>query len=246
MDVISEFQHPIEKMNENLVNAYSPVLQAITQMQAQYESILLPLQSVVEQWNESMVAALNNDSFQQQLNLVKDSLSSFASAFQGITIHENYVSIPEILIPDGFLYEEVSVAPSETNKLEPIKNSFCTKKLSFSDTLSVINALISLLLWLLTPFWNQIASHVVSDNDNSTDVVAPITEDQAQQILEYLSELTNCQQAILTLLEDSDKSVQENNSYSGDTQPHSAILDSGCPEDDGMPSISADELGNSE
>lgn len=271
-DALSAFQTSLEKMNRSLANSFkpsildvqtqllfdfqhsiteimviSPQINLAAQMQAKRDVLTASFQEIVKQWNDSAVLAfrepLLNDSLRQQSRMIQDNFSSFASAFQGIAISENYVTIPEVLIPNDFKYEEILNHSAEIE--EPAcEKSTVVKKLSFSDALVIISLITSLLLWLLTPFYNHAVDCILSKEE--TTVPDPsMTEEQVQQILEYLSELTDYQQSILTALEVSEESVQEPDSYSDDTQPHSAISDSDLPENDKSLPTSDDEPSNS-
>lgn len=240
--LLLNFQHSITE-----IMAISPQINLAAQMQAQRDILIAPFQEIVKRWNDSTLLAfresLLNDSLRQQSRMMQDNFSSFASAFQGIAIYENYVTIPEVLIPSDFEYEEILNHSAETE--EPAcEKSTVVKRLSFSDALVLISLITSLLLWLLAPFYNHAVDCILSKEE--TTVPDPsMTEEQAQQILDYLSELTDYQQSILTALEVSEESVQELDSYSDDTQPHSAISDSDLPENDKLLPASADEPSNS-
>ena len=240
----SAFQASLEKINAEIGESYKPIIKSVTEMQKQYEFIFAPFQLFAKQLSASMLETLNNDSFQQQMHRLQDNLSSLTIALQGITIHEDYVAVPEVLIPKDFQYEEVPYN-LETVTGHCADKSPDVKRLSLSDALNIINMVICILTMLLAPFYNYAIDGTLSEKDD-TEAVSPMTEEQAQHMLEYLSELTDSQQAILNALEASGESVQRTDSCSYDIRPRSATPDSAWSEDDESSPTSADEPGSSE
>jgi len=91
-----------------------------------------------------------------------------------IQLHEDYVSIPEALIPEGFDYAEVETEdPSESSPI-PIP----CKKLSRSKALTLLTFFVTILTWLFpNPF--QLG-------ETST----PLTQEQGEIIIDYLSKIS--------------------------------------------------------
>lgn len=216
------------------------------------------LNGVAQQLQNDIIATCGiTGSISEQLTSLQN-LTPLLSAIQNITVTKNYVSFPEALIPNSFQYEEVSDHTS-INSGQNEEQDTNTKNLSLSNALALINLFTMVLVFLLTPFYNHAIENTLSEKAEEKPN-EPITEEQAQQMLDYLSELTNYQQAILTALETSHESVQESVSIppdigltpSGtDSTPSNADSDPRCipPQLDlaeESHSIEVDGSGNSE
>lgn len=238
--LVDQFQH-------QLTLGTTPPLAIVSDLLARYSSLTEPIQRIANQGIDSTLLSLHNspanDSIQQQMKNIQNNLSSFSLAFESIVIHDNYVDMPEALIPDDFEYEDTPINPAETPAAiyEKFDN---TKRLSFSDALTIISFLMGLFLWLLAPFYNHAVDRTLSKEEvGKTD--SSMTEEQAQQIIEYLSVLTDYQQSILTVLEVSEESIQAHDSCSDGIQPHSATPDSAWYDNDQLIPTSADEPNDS-
>ena len=93
--------------------------------------------------------------------------------------------MPESFIPDDFLYEEVP-DNSESVAEQDAEKSSAAKRMSLSDALNVINMIVVLLMTLIAPFWNHAVEQSISQTED-VEAITPISEDQVQQMLEYLS-----------------------------------------------------------
>ncbi|WP_195320873.1 hypothetical protein [[Clostridium] symbiosum] len=209
------------------LESFKPELDKILESMDTYKSVNQELSALV---NEKIISAID--------------YSALIKSIQDITIQEAFVSVPELLIPNNFQYEEVSINSSKT--IEP-SHEIPTriKRLSFSDALTIIGLMITLLLWLFAPFYNHIVDRAFDKVENVKNTPS-ITEEQAQQIMEYLSELTTYQQSILNALEASEESAPKHDSNFDDTQPRSATSDSIQVENDKFRSTAFDESGSSE
>lgn len=193
------------------------------------------LNGVAQQLQNDIIATCGiAGSISEQLTSLQN-LTPLLSAIHNITVTKNYVSFPEALIPDNFQYEEVS-DPTSINSGQNEEQDTNTKNLSLSNALALINLFTMILVFLLTPFYNHAIENTLSEKAEEKPN-EPITEEQAQQMLDYLSELTNYQQAILTALETSHESVQESVSIPSDigltpsgtdSTPSNADSDSQC------------------
>ena len=229
---LSAFQASLEKMNVSLADSFkpsilgaqsafqpalldfqrsiaetmaiSPQINLAAQMQAQRDALIAPIRQLQETWN---IPTLAHDSFQQQIHIMQNSLSSFSTALQGIMIYKDYVSVPETLIPDDFQCKEVSDVSSLVLKQNSTQTER-TKNLSLPDTLALLNLLAVILVFLLAPFYNHAIEDFLDAKENAKPNT-PISEEQAQQVLKYLSEIADYKQAISTALETSPESSQE-------------------------------------
>ena len=177
-------------------------------------------------------------------SLLSIDFSSIAKSIFEIQVCKDYVNMPESFIPDDFLYEEVP-DNSESVAEQDAEKSSAAKRMSLSDALNVINMIVVLLMTLIAPFWNHAVEQSISQTED-VEAITPISEDQVQQMLEYLSELTDCQEAILKALEASEELAPKQNSYSDDIQHQPATPDSLWIENDEFPPTSANEPNNSE
>lgn len=259
----SAFQPALLEFQRSIAQTMTISLQndTATQLQAQFDALTAPVRQMQEMWNASLVSGIRdtlaiNDSVIQDLtknfqqNLMDFSsyfsvdFSSIAKSILEIQVYRDYVKMPETFIPDDFLYEEVP-DNLETIAEQDAEKSSTTKRLSLSDALNIINMIVVLLMTIIAPFWNHAVERSISKTEDA-EAIAPISEDQAQQMLEYLSELTNCQETILKALEASEELDPEQNSYSDDIQHLSATPDSLWIENDEFPPTSANEPNNFE
>jgi len=161
-----------------------------------------------------------------------------------IKMHESYVSIPEALIPDDFQCEEIA-DNSQIDVEQPTSPLPNTKKLPLSEALCIINTVMVILMWIVEPFYTHAVESILS-REEIVESPPSITEEQTQQILEYLSELTDYQQSILAALEASGELIQESDSCSDDTEYHLPSPDSPTNGIEESSSVAVDELENSE
>lgn len=92
---------------------------------------------------------LVNSNLQQQTKLIQERLAFLAPDFGIMSVHKNYVSIPESLIPDDFIYEEIADNSTDDSD-EVTKTAVPVKRLSFADTLTLIDILIGILIFVIT------------------------------------------------------------------------------------------------
>lgn len=141
------------ELQNQIVNAYKPIFDMTSEIQNQYKAITIPIQKMVEQItsaiNPDFLIPFTDENLQQQLHAMQKSLSSISSSIGEMNIHSNYVSVPESLIPDDFLYEEVT-NDSEDNPDEVAQAAVPVKRLSFTDTLAIITFLIQVLFSAIT------------------------------------------------------------------------------------------------
>lgn len=141
------------ELQNQIVNAYKPIFDMTSEIQNQYKAITIPIQKMVEQMtsaiNPDFLKPFTDENLQQQLHAMQKSLSSISSSIGEMNIHSNYVSVPESLIPDDFLYEEVT-DDSEDNSDKVAQAAVPVRRLSFSDTLTIIQMLFGLLAWIIS------------------------------------------------------------------------------------------------
>lgn len=156
--------------------------------------------------------------------LMKQNQVLMSELLNSISIHSSYVDFPETLIPSEFQYEDISDNLESVNN-QKMDNPYRIQKLSLSDALNIINIVVVILMTMLAPFYNHVVDSSISDQEIiGTD--SSITEEQAQQILEYLSELTEHQKSITAAIEASGELAPMNDSDFDDTQHHFATPDS--------------------
>ncbi|MEG2255098.1 MAG: hypothetical protein RSC33_07210, partial [Vagococcus sp.] len=235
------FREPFQQLDKQFASMFTPQSTVISDSLAQYAATAEPFQKIANQWNDSVFLAfqeaLANNSYQQQLNSIQKSLASFSTAFESISIHNNYVDMPEVLIPDDFSYEEIKAGSCEdfSKKLEAAP---VVKRLSFTDALAILVALIQLVCWIITFIQAQQSSFqmqqnheelvYIQDKNNQLQEEANILQEEAnflqieqnqllQQQLDCAEEQRNYLIAIYNKIQESDSPLPSNDSDSPNT-----------------------------
>lgn len=190
---------PLNKMLDETVALYISRMQDIIQSSTGYREIYNSFSELGENIASEVDKLLSERNY-----------SDIGKSILDIQIDKDYVSMPKVLIPNDFSYEEIPANSVDSNRY--LKSSRF-RKLSLADALAIINIIITVLLWCLSQFMSQ-TNTVISPSPTESRV--PMTEAQAQQVIEYLSELTIQQQTVIDLLEDSAKHNQEHFSDSAD------------------------------
>lgn len=151
-----------------------PQFNFAVQMQAQLDALTAPVRQMQEILGASLDSGIRdslavNNSILEQTKILQESMSSLASAFHGIAIHESYVSVPEILIPDNYVYEE-TIPKSSDRPNESSKMAIPIKRLSYSDALTIIGILIQLLCWIIS--FIQTSQSSLQEQQNHQELVA--------------------------------------------------------------------------
>lgn len=138
---------------QKVTQSYRQISDMTSEILKQYNAITVPIQKMAKQMTDiispTFLKSFTNENYQQQLLTMQNSLSFLASNIGTMNIHRNYVSVPESLIPDDFLYEEV-IDDSEDSSDEVAKATVPIKRLSFTDTLAIITFLIQVLFSAIT------------------------------------------------------------------------------------------------
>lgn len=242
----------------------SPQSDMATQLQAQLDALTAPVRQMQEVWNASLVSGIrdslvSNDAVLKQTRIFQESMSSLASAFQGISIHENYVSVPEMLIPDDYVYEE-AIPKSLDHSSESSKMAMPIKKLSYSDALTIIGILIQLLCWTIS--FIQTSQSSLQEQQNHQELVALQEEsnrllkesnrlqEERNQILQQQIDSTEKQvEYLLTIystIQESDLAPQDTDFGLGDTRCSPATPDSATAASEESHPTEADGSENSE
>lgn len=136
------------KMQEQIAQMYSPIIDLTSKVQNQQNAIAEPIQKMVEQMTSGFLLpfreTLANQNYEEQILAMQNSLSSLASSIASINIHPTYVSVPESLIPEDFTYEEIADdsadAPGKTTQ-----DTVVTKRLSFDKALEFLKSAITVM-----------------------------------------------------------------------------------------------------
>jgi hypothetical protein len=240
-DLIEKSYKPIESISANLLSLHDTLASQVQ------EAIEPPITAFIALFAE----ALASENYQQQLLTIENSLNSFASSFTEITIHQNYVSVPESLIPDDFLYEEVANDSTDDDD-EDTGVTVVVKKLSFSDALTIIQMLFGLLAWIIS--FIQTNQSALEEKKNHDEQIAIETEasriqNEQNQILQRqvdaIKKQTDYLAAIYNKIEEVGSVSPELDSLSPgtDSTPLNSASPSQCA--DSYQSIEADEPGDS-
>jgi hypothetical protein len=156
----ASLQKPLKELSDIIEKAYTPQISAFQQSFSQiyydkFKELAETLNASYQKelMSSQQITALSNClTEQQKLMLEKISATfqsaEFSSLFDGISIHDNYVSMPEDLIPDDFSYEEIS---TDSAKYDSLESSTVSKKLSIPDAKWIIaSVLMPLLVYFLT------------------------------------------------------------------------------------------------
>ena len=206
---------PTIRMAQELAN--SPAIQIIQELANS------PVIQMIQEW-------VNDNFLQEQFQPFIDSnvcdsdfISNFCNYANSISDFKNQESLTEKLELEELLFD----TPSNNETISIInssKSSIKLKKPLLSDVLSIISILITILLWYI----GQPASQP--------------TEKQAQEIIECLSVLSSQHQAIIELMEASQKSESSPaDIHFGVVTPDSALIP-----DYKSPVLSDDSFDNSE
>ena len=230
------FNQPIIDISQKLSVMYDGMaLNSITNMLAQYSTMSEPFRQIATQLDGSALLNLQktvaNDSFQQQINSIQNSLASFSSTFNSIAIHDNYVDMPTRLIPDDFNYTEIdSGITHESEKNLP--GSTNVKRLSIPDAITVICNLITLFFTIITFLQAQQSS--IQQQENHEELVRleqqqislqktenkllqvqiDATEKNAEYLLELLNRLQEADEGSLAALFPTEAALSDTDSKS--------------------------------
>lgn len=116
-----------------------------------------------------------------------DNFSLFLTKISDISLYNDFVSVPENLIPNDFTYSEVNATSEIPPKETP--SAFPCKKLSYSDAIKIIELLLPILLWILTYFLSQ--KPALWQQQHHEDLIQAIEE---QNDLQEQSNITHLEQ----------------------------------------------------
>lgn len=161
------YQQPILDIQRQLVSPKFPY----------YEKAAWVIEDMFKLKNSSLSPAFHKSMFsndiQRQLKTIKGSLSSLTPILEMVTVHKNYVLVPESLIPDDFSYEEVA-DDSLYESDEITETTVPVKRLSFSDSLTIIQMLFGLLAWIIS--FIQTNQSSLEEQKNHNERIAIETE----------------------------------------------------------------------
>lgn len=260
---------PLNSFQKQFLSPLEPYLNSINTTKIQCEAITEPyirMQKILSDSFRSPVytSFAKNDILLNQSASIQEYVNSLSSLFQGICIHENYVSVPDAIIPEGFSFDEYPlIEESGTNDLQETISSntpFC--KLSKADAITLICTLLCTLLTIISFMKDQL--------DTSHEQLIALQEEQVSlqkeenellqmnnQLLQKQIDATYEQAKFLaTLLEelqplDEDSPVAQGNSPNSDSTPSDADLNfqyaaSKSSTAHSEPSIDSDEFYSSE
>lgn len=248
---------PLLGFQQQISTITYPQFNFAVQMQAQLDALTAPVRQMQEILGASLASGIRdslavNNSILEQTKILQESMSSLASAFQRISIHESYVSVPEMLIPDDYVYEEASPKSSDRS-IESSKMAISIKRLSYSDALTIIGILIQLLCWIIS--FIQTSQSSLQEQQNHQELVA------LQEESNRLQEESNCIQAernqiLQQQLDSTEKQVeylltiystiQESDSAPQDTDLHSQYDSSQFQTDESDHPTEADDSHNTD
>lgn len=143
----------------------APQLRLITEMQSEYKSLI---QSTIQMQESGLLSKIdriakpiwNNSELQdsiaffQRRNSALPFSLNWSSSLRDITIHKDYVSVPEALIPDGFDCEEITPQSNES-----LAEKTKVKHLSYTNAIALLAIIIPLLCWIITCIREDISSN---------------------------------------------------------------------------------------
>ncbi len=127
------------------IDAVRPVLN-------QYNSLIDPICQMQKIWDIPTWINQNSALLQQQLSLIQD-IPSLTPLLREVKIHENFVSVPEELIPDDFQCEEVTHTQDNA-----VTKKTAVKHLSFANAIALLSIIIPFLCWLISCIREDISS----------------------------------------------------------------------------------------
>ncbi|MEY8356951.1 hypothetical protein AALB39_26905 [Lachnospiraceae bacterium 54-53] len=137
------------RFQNQLAQMRNPIFDRTLNMQNQYDAIAaMAASAMAEKISSSFLLPISeilaNQNYEKQILAMQNGLISLASSIASINVQPTYVSVPESLIPEDFLYEEVSDDSADT----PDKTGEATvavKRLSFDKALEFLKAVITVM-----------------------------------------------------------------------------------------------------
>lgn len=223
VELINQTLHqPLLDLQQQISDMILPQLSFSVQMQDWLNNLMAPIRETLETWNTDVISDFNNslsvdNAFTEQINLIHEYMDSLASSFKGITIHENYVSFPDALIPEDYACDEIPEPPdisSESAKIDaPIK------RLSYSDALAIIGILIQLVCWIIS--FIQVNQSSLQEQQKHQELVAlqeesnRIQEERNQILQQQLDSAEKQKDYLLAIY----NTILQSDSASSDTEP---------------------------
>lgn len=238
-------RQPFLYFQQQLNDIILPQLNFSVQMQSWLDDLMAPIRKTLETWNTTVISDIRDslsvdNAFTEQINLIHEYMDSLASSFKGITIHENYVSFPDALIPEDYTYDEIPEPPDTSSESEKIAAPI--KRLSYSDALTIIGILIQLVCWIIS--FIQVNQSSLQEQQNHQELVALQEEsnriqEERNQILQQQLDSTEKQKDYLLAIYNT---ILQSDSASSDAEPCPQYGSSQSQIDESIPPTEADDF----
>lgn len=238
-------RQPFLDFQQQLNDIILPQLNFSVQMQSWLDDLMAPIRKTLETWNTTVISDIRDslsvdNAFTEQINLIHEYMDSLASSFKGITIHENYVSFPDALIPEDYTYDEIPEPPDTSSESEKIAAPI--KRLSYSDALTIIGILIQLVCWIIS--FIQVNQSSLQEQQNHQELVALQEEsnciqEERNQILQQQLDSTEKQKDYLLAIYNT---ILQSDSASSDAEPCPQYGSSQSQIDESIPPTEADDF----
>lgn len=238
-------RQPFLDFQQQLNDIILPQLNFSVQMQSWLDDLMAPIRKTLETWNTTVISDIRDslsvdNAFTEQINLIHEYMDSLASSFKGITIHENYVSFPDALIPEDYTYDEIPEPPDTSSESEKIAAPI--KRLSYSDALTIIGILIQLVCWIIS--FIQVNQSSLQEQQNHQELVALQEEsnriqEERNQILQQQLDSTEKQKDYLLAIYNT---ILQSDSTSSDAEPCPQYGSSQSQIDESIPPTEADDF----
>lgn len=238
-------RQPFLDLQQQINDIILPQLNFSLQMQAWLDDLMAPIRKTLETWNATVISDIRDslsvdNAFTEQINLIHVYMDSLASSFKEITIHENYVSFPDTLIPEDYTYDEVPEPTDTSSESEKIVAPI--KRLSYSDALTIIGILIQLVCWIIS--FIQVNQSSLQEQQNHQELVALQEEsnriqEERNQILQQQLDSTEKQKDCLLAIYNT---ILQSDSASSDTELCPQYCSSQSQIDESIPPTEADDF----
>ena len=178
-----DMQKMVASLSQQALNASKlpdiPISTFTSQIKSLYDSI-------------SKMPEINQRLYLSGIYDVMNDTHFMTSIFDSIVVNDNYVLVPEILIPDNYNYTETH--SDTTHKSEEIlSNSINVKKLSIPDAIELLYKFIALFLTIIALFQSHQSSVQIQKNHdeliNFVQQWIEVDEEKLESFLEIINSL---------------------------------------------------------
>ena len=199
---MSFFQNALSILMDSMEQIKEPYTRAVNESNALYENVIAPCSKIGMEIFQQFAASLSS------INQ-----SDIAQSIMDIEICDDFVIVPETLIPDTFQYEEV-----KQKSEKPQTEKSAVKHLSYANALALLAIIIPLICWLITCKREDISSR--QEQLRHAEIVA--VQNESNQLLEeenkLLQEQIKIEEKRVAFLLAIYQQLQEADSASQDTE----------------------------